>query len=86
VHKAPSLPTKNGRIQGKQAPCALTLREERKHASFFASPIVYVWSLKVSCEGPQGKTSLASVPVPTMRTDLLKGEVDPALVKKHMHY
>lgn len=44
-------------------------------------------SPQVSCEGPQGKTSLAAVPPPPpMRTDLPKGEVDPASVKKHMHY
>jgi len=41
---------------------------------------------QVSCEGPQGKTSLATMPAPTVRGDLPQGEVDPASVKKHMHY
>lgn len=43
---------------------------------------------QVSCEGPQGKTSLkepAPKPGFMMRTDL-DGKVDPATVKKDMHY
>jgi NADH dehydrogenase (ubiquinone) flavoprotein 2 len=44
---------------------------------------------QVSCEGPQGKTSLqAPAPKPgfKVRTDLEGGKVDPASVKNHMHY
>jgi len=42
---------------------------------------------QVSCEGPHGKTSLATVPgPPPMRTDLAEGTVDPASVKVHMGY
>lgn len=42
---------------------------------------------QVSCEGPKGKTSLEKVPgPPAFRTDLGKGEVDPASVKAHMGY
>lgn len=42
---------------------------------------------QVSCEGPKGKTSLKDGPPPPYKTrDDLKGEVDPASVKKHMHY
>lgn len=42
---------------------------------------------QVSCEGPKGKTSLIDGPpaAPTVRDDL-KGDVDPASVKEHMHY
>jgi NADH dehydrogenase (ubiquinone) flavoprotein 2 len=64
--------------------CADAPRREKAH--LFLCVTYRLRLVKVSCEGPQGKTSLASVPVPTMRTDLLKGEVDPASVKKHMHY
>ena len=42
---------------------------------------------QVSCEGPKGKTSLATVPgPPKFRDDLPKGEVDPVSVKLHMGY
>jgi NADH dehydrogenase (ubiquinone) flavoprotein 2 len=43
---------------------------------------------QVSCEGPQGKTSLTEGPPPPapFREDLPKGEVDPATVKAHMCY
>jgi NADH dehydrogenase (ubiquinone) flavoprotein 2 len=43
---------------------------------------------QVSCEGPHGKTSLkepAPKPGFMMRKDL-DGKVDPATVKKEMHY
>ena len=42
---------------------------------------------QVSCEGPKGKTSLVEGPPkpPPVRQDL-KGDVDPASVKAHMHY
>lgn len=40
---------------------------------------------QLSCEGPQGKTSLKTVPKPPPCREL-KGEVDPATVKKHMGY
>jgi NADH dehydrogenase (ubiquinone) flavoprotein 2 len=43
---------------------------------------------QISCEGPQGKTSLFEEPTGPgfmMRTDLEK-KVDPASVKEHMHY
>mmetsp|Transcript_12938 Transcript_12938/g.19100 ORF Transcript_12938/g.19100 Transcript_12938/m.19100 type:complete len:270 (-) Transcript_12938:219-1028(-) len=55
-------------------------------------PPVGVWGSlpmngQVSCEGPQGKTSLKTVPPPPpMRDDLPEPQVDPADVKKHMHY
>jgi NADH dehydrogenase (ubiquinone) flavoprotein 2 len=41
---------------------------------------------QLSCEGPLGKTTLLQPregPVPTRE---LKPKVDPASVKKHMHY
>lgn len=42
---------------------------------------------QVSCEGPKGKTSLVDgPPAPPPIRDDLKGEVDPASVKAHMHY
>jgi NADH dehydrogenase (ubiquinone) flavoprotein 2 len=44
---------------------------------------------QVSCEGPQGKTSLKEAPPGPgfmFRDDLPKGEVDPATVKEHMKY
>lgn len=42
---------------------------------------------QVSCEGPQGKTSLKEgPPAPAPMRDDLNGEVDPATVKIHMHY
>eukprot|EP00613_Pedinella_sp_CCMP2098_P012123 CAMPEP_0171648928 /NCGR_PEP_ID=MMETSP0990-20121206/36452_1 /TAXON_ID=483369 /ORGANISM="non described non described, Strain CCMP2098" /LENGTH=266 /DNA_ID=CAMNT_0012226653 /DNA_START=13 /DNA_END=813 /DNA_ORIENTATION=+ len=43
---------------------------------------------QVSCEGPQGKTSLLDgpPPPPPFRDDLPKGEVNPAEVKAHMCY
>lgn len=42
---------------------------------------------QVSCEGPKGKTSLASIPkVAVDKTRFEGGEVDPASVKKHMAY
>ena len=41
---------------------------------------------QVSCEGPNGKTSLATIPGPPPLRDDLLGEVDPASVKAHMGY
>ena len=42
---------------------------------------------QVSCEGPKGKTSLATVPgPPKFRDDLPEPKVDPVSVKQHMGY
>jgi NADH dehydrogenase (ubiquinone) flavoprotein 2 len=44
---------------------------------------------QVSCEGPLGKTSLFEKPPGPgdhFRTDLPEPKVNPADVKKHMHY
>ena len=42
---------------------------------------------QISCEGPQGKTSLLDGPPPPAEVrDDLNGEVDPASVKAHMNY
>ena len=42
---------------------------------------------QVSCEGPAGKTSLASAPGPQpVRAEGFAGDVDPASVKAHMGY
>ena len=42
---------------------------------------------QVSCEGPVGKTSLASPPVPQpIREGGFNGDVDPKTVKDHMGY
>ena len=42
---------------------------------------------QVSCEGPKGKTTLATVPgPPKFRDDLPEPKVDPVSVKQHMGY